>query len=43
VQDKLAKAGAVAQSSSADAFGKHIAAEVVRWEKVREAANIEKK
>lgn len=43
VQDKLAKAGAVAQSSSADAFGKHITAEVARWEKVREAANIEKK
>lgn len=43
VQDKLAKAGAMAQSSSADAFGKHITAEVARWEKVREAANIEKK
>ena len=43
VQEKLAKAGAVAQASSADAFGKHITAEVARWEKVREAANIEKK
>lgn len=42
VQERLAKAGAVAKTSNPAAFGQHMASELVRWEKVRESARIEK-
>ncbi|HEY0438612.1 MAG TPA: tripartite tricarboxylate transporter substrate binding protein [Xanthobacteraceae bacterium] len=40
VKEKLTKAGVVAQGSTPEAFGKHIADEMVRWNRVREAAGI---
>jgi tripartite-type tricarboxylate transporter receptor subunit TctC len=40
VQERLTKAGVVVGGSTPDAFGKHMAAEVARWNKVREAAGI---
>ena len=40
VQERLTKAGVVVRGSTADAFGKFMAAEFVRWNKVREAAGI---
>ena len=40
VRERLTKAGVVVQSSTADAFGKHMAAEFARWNRVREAAGI---
>jgi len=41
VQERLTKAGVVVRGSSADAFGKFMAAEFARWNKVREAAGIQ--
>lgn len=40
VKENLTKAGVVAQGSTPEAFGKHIADEMVRWNRVREAAGI---
>jgi tripartite-type tricarboxylate transporter receptor subunit TctC len=40
VQERLNKAGVVVRGSSADQFGKFMAAEYARWSKVREAAGI---
>src|SRR5262245_51462582 len=40
VRERLTKAGVVVQGSSPEAFGQHMAAEFVRWNKVREAAGI---
>jgi tripartite-type tricarboxylate transporter receptor subunit TctC len=40
VQERLTKAGVVVRGSTPEAFGKHMAAEVARWNKVREAAGI---
>ncbi len=40
VKERLTKAGVVVRGSTADAFGQHMAAEFVRWSKVREAAGI---
>jgi tripartite-type tricarboxylate transporter receptor subunit TctC len=40
VQERLTKAGVVVGGSTPEAFGKHMAAEVARWNKVREAAGI---
>jgi tripartite-type tricarboxylate transporter receptor subunit TctC len=40
VRERLSKAGVVAQGSTAEAFGKHMADEYMRWDKVREAAGI---
>jgi tripartite-type tricarboxylate transporter receptor subunit TctC len=40
LKEKLTKAGVVAQGSTPEAFGKHIADEMVRWNRVREAAGI---
>ena len=40
VKERLTKAGVVVKGSTADAFGQHMAAEFVRWSKVREAAGI---
>ena len=40
VQERLTKAGVVVRGSTADAFGKFMAAEFVRWNAVREAAGI---
>ncbi|WP_315837767.1 tripartite tricarboxylate transporter substrate binding protein [Bradyrhizobium prioriisuperbiae] len=42
VQERLAKAGAVARTSNPEAFGQHMTNELVRWEKVRDSARIEK-
>lgn len=42
IQERLAKAGAVARTSNPEQFGQHMASELVRWEKVRESARIEK-
>lgn len=41
VQERIEKAGAVAQGSTVDGFRQHMAAELTRWGKVREAAKIE--
>jgi tripartite-type tricarboxylate transporter receptor subunit TctC len=41
VQERLTKAGVVVRGSTADAFGKFMAAEFARWNKVREAAGIQ--
>jgi tripartite-type tricarboxylate transporter receptor subunit TctC len=41
VQERLTKAGVVVRGSSADAFGKFMAAEYARWTKVRDAAGIQ--
>jgi tripartite-type tricarboxylate transporter receptor subunit TctC len=40
IQERMAKAGAVAKASTPDAFGKHMESELARWGKVREAASI---
>jgi tripartite-type tricarboxylate transporter receptor subunit TctC len=40
VRERLTKAGVIAQGGSAEAFGKHMASEFIRWGKVREAAGI---
>src|SRR5713226_312630 len=40
VRERLTKAGVVVQGSTPDAFGKFMAAELVRWSAVREAAGI---
>ncbi len=42
VQERLAKAGLVARSSTPDDFGKYIVSEVARWDGVREGAKIPK-
>jgi tripartite-type tricarboxylate transporter receptor subunit TctC len=41
VRERLTKAGVVVQGSTAEAFGKHLANEYTRWNKVRIAAGIE--
>ena len=43
VRERLIKAGVTVQGSTPDEFGKFMAAELVRWNKVREAAGIEQK
>ena len=40
VREKLIKAGVIVQGSTPDAFGKFMADELARWNKVREAAGI---
>jgi tripartite-type tricarboxylate transporter receptor subunit TctC len=40
VRERLTKAGVVAEGSTPEAFGKHMAAEFARWNAVREAAGI---
>jgi tripartite-type tricarboxylate transporter receptor subunit TctC len=40
VREKLNKAGVAVQGSTPEAFGKFMADELVRWNKVREAAGI---
>jgi tripartite-type tricarboxylate transporter receptor subunit TctC len=40
VRERLIKAGVVPRASSPAAFGKHMADEFARWNKVREAAGI---
>jgi len=40
VQERLTKAGVVVGGSTPEKFGKHMADEVARWNKVREAAGI---
>jgi tripartite-type tricarboxylate transporter receptor subunit TctC len=40
VRERLTKAGVVVQGSTAEAFGRHMAAEFARWNAVREAAGI---
>ena len=40
VRARLVKAGVVVQGSTADEFGKHMAAEIARWTAVRERAGI---
>jgi tripartite-type tricarboxylate transporter receptor subunit TctC len=40
VRDKLIKAGVAVQGSTPEAFGKFMAGELARWNKVREAAGI---
>ncbi|MFL5065645.1 MAG: tripartite tricarboxylate transporter substrate-binding protein, partial [Xanthobacteraceae bacterium] len=42
VRDKLTKAGVAVQGSTPEAFGKFMADELARWDKVRTAAGIEK-
>jgi len=42
VRDKLIKAGVAVQGSSPEEFGKFMAGELTRWNRVREAAGIEK-
>ena len=41
VKERLAKAGAIASSSSASAFGEHMKSEFKRWSAVREKAKLE--
>jgi tripartite-type tricarboxylate transporter receptor subunit TctC len=41
VRERLTKAGVVVQGSTAEVFGKHLANEYTRWNKVRIAAGIE--
>jgi tripartite-type tricarboxylate transporter receptor subunit TctC len=41
VQERLTKAGVVVRGSTAEAFGKFMAAEYARWTKVRDAAGIQ--
>jgi len=41
VQERLTKAGVVVRGSTAEAFGKFMAAEYTRWTKVRDAAGIQ--
>jgi hypothetical protein len=40
VRERLTKAGADVHSSTPEAFGKHMANEFARWNKVREAAGM---
>ena len=40
MRERLTKAGVVVQGSTPEAFGKHMADEFARWDKVREAAGI---
>jgi tripartite-type tricarboxylate transporter receptor subunit TctC len=40
VRERLTTAGVVIQGSTADAFGKHMADELTRWSRVREAAGL---
>jgi tripartite-type tricarboxylate transporter receptor subunit TctC len=40
VAERLVKAGVTVQGSTPDAFGKFMADELTRWNKVREAAGI---
>jgi tripartite-type tricarboxylate transporter receptor subunit TctC len=40
VKERLTKAGVVVQGSTAEAFGRHMADELVRWNAVRERAGI---
>ena len=40
VREKLNKAGVAVQGSTPEAFGKFMADELARWNKVREAAGI---
>jgi tripartite-type tricarboxylate transporter receptor subunit TctC len=40
VKERLTRAGVVVQGSTAEAFAKHMAAELVRWNAVRERAGI---
>ena len=40
VAERLNKAGVIVQGSTPEAFGKFMADELVRWNKVREAAGI---
>ena len=40
VRERLSKAGVVVRGSTPEAFGRHMAAEFVRWNAVREAAGI---
>ena len=40
VRERLTKAGVVVQGSTPEAFGKHLASELARWNAVREAAGI---
>ena len=40
IRERLTKAGVIAHASSVQEFGKHIADEYARWNKVREAAGI---
>jgi tripartite-type tricarboxylate transporter receptor subunit TctC len=40
VKERLTKAGVVVRGSTAEAFGKHMADELVRWNAVRERAGI---
>ena len=40
VRERLTKAGVVVKGSTPEAFGKFMEGEFVRWNKVREAANI---
>ena len=42
VRERLMKAGVIVQGSTPEAFGKFMADELARWNKVREAAGIEK-
>jgi len=42
VREKLIKAGVTVQGSTPEEFGKFMAAELGRWDKVRQAAGIEK-
>jgi len=42
VRERLIKAGVAVQGSTPEAFGTFMAAELARWDKVREAAGIEK-
>jgi tripartite-type tricarboxylate transporter receptor subunit TctC len=42
VREKLTKAGVAVKGSTPEEFGKFMAAELARWNKVREAAGIEK-
>ncbi len=42
VQERIEKAGAVAQGSTVEGFRQHMAAEMARWDKVRETAKIDK-
>ena len=42
VRQRLVTAGVVVQGSTPDAFGKLMADEFVRWDKVRETAGIER-
>ena len=40
VRERMTKAGVAVQTSTPEAFSKHMASEFARWSKVREAANM---